>query len=186
MRHSGVLGSSQITGADQDEINCFLSLVGSGGGGVSANVPYCVCRKEEFPLTKKLRLTPSHVKRGRIMSLQRILAQAITPSSERHKLLPNIQSVLATQCLSFWHLCVGLVIHGHSNEADRRTAQKTPKLDVHKQSCHDYPTRGKVDNNKPFLQPRRSDSGGGQRWSTSGQRWCLQGMLLLQWGASSQ
>lgn len=69
------------------------------------------------------------------MSLQRILAQAIAPSSERHEPLPNIQSVLATQCLSFWHLCVGLVIHGHSNEADRQTAQKIPELDVHNKAA---------------------------------------------------
>lgn len=156
-----------------------------GVGGCFRKRSILVCRKEEFPLTKNLRLTPSHVKRGRIMSLQRILAQAITPSSERHKLLPNIQSVLATQCLSFWHLCVGLVIHGHSNEADRRLHRKPQSL-MCTTKLPRLPHQGKVDNNKPFLQPRRSDSGGGQRWSTSGQWWCLQGMLLLQWGASSQ
>lgn len=66
---------------------------------------------------------------------RRILTQAITPSSKLHKLLPNIQSVLATQCLSFWHFCVGLAIRVHSSEALCMTAQKIPKLDANNKAA---------------------------------------------------
>lgn len=150
MRHSGVLGSSQITGTDQDEINCFLLFMG-GWEGVSANVPYCVCRKGEFPLTKKLRLTPSHVKArednvttedisaGDCAVIRAAQAAAKHPKRSRD----TMSFLLAFMCGT---------CHSRTFKRGRSSdCAENPRAWCAQQSCHDSPTSGKWTTTNPFF-----------------------------------
>lgn len=49
--HSGILGSSQVTGTDQDGINRFMFFMG-GGRRLPQTLYDGICRKEVLPLTQ--------------------------------------------------------------------------------------------------------------------------------------